>query len=220
MVLQRLVITAMQAFRQRAILGRLPQTDEAGNPIDYNAIFPSSPGALWVTGRPTSGEDALGIWESSQTDITPLLTAVKDDIRDLSAITRTPLPMLLPDAQNQSAEGATAGREGLVWKTQDRIQRASYGWNTVMRTALMFAGKGDVNVETEWLDPERRSLAERADAASKLVPAGVPFNTIMTDVMQFPPDKVERMEDERMTDALVESMKAPPVPVTAENNGV
>jgi hypothetical protein len=123
--------------------------------------------------------------------------------------------MLLPDAQNQSAEGATAGREGLVWKTQDRIKRATYGWNTVMQLAMQFSGNGVLNVDTEWLDPERRSLAERADAASKLVPAGVPFKTIMTDVMQFPPDKVERMEQERLDDALNMALAAQPEPVTA-----
>jgi hypothetical protein len=209
MVLQRLVITAMQAFRQRATKGDLPSVDEQDNPIDYGAVFRPGPGALWLL------PDGVEMWESSYTDTTPLLTAVKDDIRDLAAVTRTPMSMLLPDGQNQSAEGASFAREGLVFKAQDRIKRATYGWNTVMQLAMQFAGNGVQNVDTEWLDPERRSLAERADAASKLVPAGVPFKTIMTDVMQFPPDKVERMEQERLDDALNMALAAQPEPVTA-----
>jgi hypothetical protein len=213
-VLQRLVVTAMQAFRQRAILGDLPEKDEAGNKVDYNAIFRPGAGALWFT---QANPDLVKIWESQQTDLSPLLAAAKDDIRDLAAVTRTPMSMLIPDAQNQSAEGAAAAREGLVYKAKDRIQRATYGWNTVMRIALAFAGLGDLNVETEWLDPERRSLAERADAASKLAPS-IPKRTLWTDILQFPPDKADRMEAEAMEDALNASL-AMPLEVTPNGAG-
>jgi hypothetical protein len=46
-ILQRLVSVAMQAFRQRAVKGGLPAEDEAGNPVDYSAVFEPAPGALW-----------------------------------------------------------------------------------------------------------------------------------------------------------------------------
>jgi hypothetical protein len=191
----------MQAYRQRAVKGDLPETDEAGEPIDYGAIFRPGPGSLWMV------PEGVELWESQATDINPLLTAVKDDIRDLAAVTRTPMSMLLPDGQNQSAEGASFAREGLVFKAKDRIQRATYGWNTVMSIKLAFEGQGPVNVETEWLDPERRSLAERADAASK--GTDLPWRTKMTDIWQFPPDKVDRMEQERMDDTMQDLLAAP-----------
>lgn len=58
-------------------------------------------------------------------------------------------------------------------------------------------------MEILWAPAERFSLAERADAASKMQAAGVPWRTIMTDVLQFSPQHVERMEAERATDALM-----------------
>jgi hypothetical protein len=205
MLLQRLVITAMQAFRQRATKGEMPETDEQGDPIDYNEVFRPGPGALWML------PEGVDLWESQTTDIQQILNAVKDDVRDLAAVTRTPMAMLLPEGQNQSAEGASFAREGLVFKTRDRIKRATYGWNTVMSLALRFAGQPAQNIETLWLPPERLSLTERADAAVKLKDI-VPRHTLWTDIMQFTPEKAERMESEMLSDILSMTL--------GENDGV
>lgn len=212
MNLQRLVITAMQAFRQRAILGELPETDEAGNKIDYGAIFRGGPGALWLTHRPMQGPDAISVWESQSTDIRPLLDALKDDLRDLAAATSTPMSTLMPDSTNQSAEGATLAREGLVFKTYDRMKRAGYGWNQVMRLAFMFAGKGTPNVETDWMSPELISLTSKADAWSKM--ADMPFPAKLRKIMQYDADEIARIEQERLGDTLNAALAAP------LNNGV
>ena len=199
MVLQRVVITAMQAFRQRAIIGDLPDTDEEGNPIPYAEIFRPGAGALWRISDPE-----VKLWESQQTDIQPMLSATKDDIRDLAAVTRTPMSMLLPDSQNQSAEGASFAREGLVYKATDRIKRAAYGWNQVMQLALLFSGNGLVrDIETLWLPADRQSLAERADAASK---AQLPFGTKLRKIWQFSETEAERIEQERVSDVLMETV--------------
>lgn len=192
MTLQRLVITAMQAFRQRAVVGELPETDEDGEPIAYDAVFRPGPGALWLL------PDGAEMWESSQTDIQPLLTAVKDDLRLLSAVTRTPVVMLVPEGANQSAEGANFGREGLVFKVKDRIKRATYGWNTVMALALGLPDSRDVG--TLWLNPDRLSLAECSDAASKLAPI-MPREAILSRVMQYSPAEVEEMMQQSLDDA-------------------
>jgi hypothetical protein len=218
MVLQRMAIASLQAFRQRATKGDLPDTepgtDKEGNPtevpIDYNAIFRPGPGALWRL------PDGVDLWESQTTDLTPLLAAGKDDIRDLAAVTRTPMAMLMPDSANQSAEGAAFAREGLVFKSQDRIKRATYGWNTVMGLALRFAGAGAQPVTTLWLPPERLSLSERADAASKAT--DIPWATKMTDIWQFSPEQVQRMEAERLNDALVSGIAT--MPGTVPTSGV
>lgn len=197
MVLQRLVITAMQAFRQRAVIGDLPETDETGDPIDYGSVFRPGPGAVWLL---RNGEQ---MWESTSTDIRPLLEAVKDDTRELAAGTRTPMSMLLPDSQNQSAEGASAAREGLVFKAKNRTKRAAYGWNQVMQLALLFGGQGwQRDIETLWLPPERQSLAERADAASKAV--DLPFGTKLRKVWGFSEAEAVRIEQERMNDVFAQ----------------
>jgi len=201
MVLQRLIIATAQAFRQRAIKGELPELDTAGRQIDYSRVFLSDPGALWQL--PEGAE----IWESGQADLGPILSAVRHDIQDLAAMTRTPLFYLTPDAANGSAEGASLAREGLVFKTGDRITQASEAWEQAMSLAFAFTGDTErakrTDLECLWAPPERFSLAERYDAASKAGAAGVPWRTVMGDVLQFTPQQVERMEAERATDVLL-----------------
>jgi hypothetical protein len=199
MILQRMVIATLQAFRQRAIKG-LPRTDpKTGEEIDYDKIFSADPGALWQL--PATAE----MWESGQVDLSPILNAVKDDVQQFAALTRTPLSYFVPDAANGSAEGASLTREGLVFKTEDRQMRNGVGHARTMALALRYAGQDQAaaRVTPVWGPAERYSLAQRYDAALKAVTAGVPWKTRMLDVLQFTPVQVERMEMERMGDTLV-----------------
>src|SRR5690606_20613755 len=94
-ILQRLTITAMQAFRQRAITpgdGKpLPENYPAdhptspGEPINYDEIFKGGPAALWFL------PEGAKIWESTATDINGLINAEDKDIEHLAAVTGTPL---------------------------------------------------------------------------------------------------------------------------------
>lgn len=199
-ILQRMSISVVQAFRQRAVKG-LPERDGAGVVIDYTDMFAADPGALWQV------PDGVDFWESAQGDLTPILSAVKDDVQSLAAVTRTPMHMLMPAGQNQSAEGASLQREGLVFKIEDRIERVTEGWSAVLATAFLWMGdkaRADLDqLSLVWRPPERLSLAERADANSKLV--DVPWRTRMVEVMGFPPDQVDRMESERAGDQLLDA---------------
>jgi hypothetical protein len=199
MILQRLVIATTQAFRQRAIKGDFPTHDPDGNEIDYNGLFTSSPGALWMI--PEGAE----MWESSQTDMQGILSAVRADIQDFAALTRTPMHYLTPEGANGSAEGAALAREGLVFKTEDRIARVTSSWSKVM--SLMFKWLGDdqraslIDLEPLWKPAERYSLAERADANSKF--QDIPFRSRMQKVGQFSPAEIAEMEIERAGEALL-----------------
>lgn len=199
MLLQRMVIATLQAFRQRAVKGVPVKDPKTGEPIDYTDVFTADPGALWLL--PGTAE----LWESGQVDLTPLLTSVRDDVRDLSAVTRTPLTYLSPDAANSSAEGASLQREGAVYKAEDRVTRAGTSWAGTMAAAFEFAGdaqRADLGgIETLWRPVERFSLAERYDALTK-GKGTVPWRSLMTDVLQYAPEQVARMETERITDEL------------------
>lgn len=209
-ILNRLEIATMQAFRQRAIKG-VPDRDADGNTIDYTDIFASDPGAMW--NMPGTAE----IWESQQTDLGPLRAAIRDDVQDLAAVTRTPLFYLTPEAANGSAEGASLAREGLVFKAEDRLMQLGESWEQVMSLAFLFsddearAARGDM--EIIWASPERFSLSERFDAASKAASAGVPWRSVMSDVLQKTPQQIERMEAERATDTFLAVAAAQPEPV-------
>lgn len=211
MLLQRMVIATLQAFRQRAIEiedeDDLPDVDDEGNKVDYDDIFAADPGALWKL--PAGAK----IWESGQADLTPILSSVKDDVLHLAAVTRTPLTMFTPDAATQTAEGASLQREGLVFKVEDIQRIAGRSWARVV--ALGFALEGDdtrsdlAQVNIDWAPAERFSLAERADAAVKAKGADVPWYTRGAEIWQFTPDQLERQQTERSDDALQLAMAAP-----------
>src|SRR5690606_2312968 len=198
-VLQRVEIATLQAFRQRALKGG-PTHDENGEEIDYDDIFAMEPGSIWHI------PDTADLWESGQVDLGPIRMAIRDDIQDLAAVTRTPLFYLTPEAANGSAEGASLAREGLVFKAADRLAETTAPWARVMQLAFLFEGDEQraslPDLEVLWAPPERHSLAERADAAAKAIAGGVPWRTVMTDIWQFDPAQVDRMEAERATDAL------------------
>lgn len=193
MTLQRLVIATTQAFRQRVLRGEFPTHDQDGNEIDYNGILESSAGALWMI------PEGADVTELGQSDMSGILQAVRADIQDFAAVTRTPMHYFHPDAANGSAEGASLAREGLVFKAEDRINRVTPGWSKAM--SLMFRWVGDderaslLDLEPMWQRAERYSLAERADANAKF--QDIPFRQRMSLIGQFPPGVIDEMEVER-----------------------
>ena len=193
MILQRLIIATTQAFKQKYVKGDFPTHDPDGNEIDYNGLFQGAPGSMWIL--PPDAE--LG--ELDQSGIQDIINAVRADIQDFAAVTRTPMHYLSPEGANQSAEGASLAREGLVFKTEDRIARATVGWSKVM--SLMFKWMGDderanlLDLEPLWKPAERYSLSERADANTKF--QDLPFRSRMTLIGQFSPAEVAEMEVEK-----------------------
>lgn len=194
-LLQRMVITTMQAFKQRALKGDLPETypdghPQAGEPIDYDAIFVADPGALWMI------PGAADIWESGQTDIRPIIESVMADIQHFCAVTRSFVPMFQTDAANQTAEGAASAREGLVFRAEDRIMRAKDGLIDVLSLAFRLKGDDERAVRDQlgilWAPVERRSLAERADAASKAA-ADMDIETRLIEIWQFSPQHARQV---------------------------
>jgi hypothetical protein len=211
-ILNRLEVMTLQAFKQRAVKG-VPDVDENGNEIDYDNIFASGPDALWIL------PETANIWESAPTDLGPIRQAIRDDVQDLAASTRTPLYYLTPDSANGSAEGASLAREGLVFKTNDRIVQTGESWENVMSIAFAFAGDevraNRRDMEIVWASPERFSLASQYDAATKAQAAGVPWRFIMSQVLQLSPQMIDRMAAERASDLFAMMAAAPQVAPTA-----
>lgn len=199
-VLQRVEIATLQAFRQRALKGG-PTHDENGDEIDYDEIFDMEPGAIWHI--PESAE----LWESGQVDLSPIRQAIRDDVQDLCAATRTPLFYISPDAANGSAEGASLAREGLIFKTTDRLVEAGEAWEQTMAIAFLQAGD-DVrarraDMEIMWASPERRSLNERADAGIKALAGGLSRRAVLEQVWAMTPQQIEKVESDLMAEALM-----------------
>ena len=210
-ILQRMIIIAFQAFRQRGVKG-VPNTDkETGKEIDYTDIFKSDPGAVWIL--PATAE----FWESGQTSIEPVLQAVKDDIQNLAVASSTPMFVAFPDSSNGSAEGANVQRENLIFKIEDAINRIDGKLAAVMSSSFHIEGMEELaqleEIEVIWASPRRSTLAERAASAQLAIAAGLPWRMTMQKFMELTLDEIKVAEaerDEEMFKMAAMGLLAPP----------
>lgn len=191
LVLNRMQITLLQAFRQRAAIGKFPEKTPDGKEIDYDEMFSGDPAAFWLL------ESGTQLWESAGIDLTPILESVKADVRELAGRTRTPLYYLYPN-EGGSAEGAVTQREGLIFRAGSRITETDGPLERVMALAFEAAGQeAPTDMETVWLRPDLATLSERYDAASKALAAGLPHRTVWREILQYSPQQIDRIEAER-----------------------
>jgi hypothetical protein len=210
----RMTIIAMQAFRQRAIEGSLPTHYPSDYPdltlrgqrIDYNEVFAGGPAALWLLGG-----DAK-IWESSPTDITQLITAAKDDKRDLAAVSATPIYLLMPDATSGSAEGAQLAREAFSFKVRDRNNRAAQSW--ALEQSIAFQALGDTvrsdatQIETIYAAVDLESMQARATSGQAAKASGVSQAYINRAVFQMTPQELAQEEQDKADEAFADAVAA------------
>lgn len=194
-VLMRIVTMAMQAFRQRALKMRdgqsLPEKDENGNTIDYAPVFEPAPGALWEL-----PPEVDTIWESQQANASDLLAAVKDDLRAFGALTAAPMPGVSSDSANQSAEGARSGKEGTASKASKFLRRVRPVLNGAMLAALRVESfPTEDTVEVKFEPTDRITLAEKMDAASKAIAAGMSLPVVQRDILGWSEEQIA--EDDR-----------------------
>lgn len=200
--LQRLTTMAMQAFRQRALKSAaggegLPENGPDGKPIDWAAIFEPAPGALWDL------PPGIDIWESQQTDIRPMLDAIREDIRKLSAATKTPLPMLMPDSANQSAEGAQNTEKGFIFKCEDRLAVAKLGGEAILVKALEMMGHPvEDTLKLSFESPERVTLSEKYSAASQAKASGESWGSIRRNILNYSPEQMRQDDLDRAQEAI------------------
>lgn len=198
--LQRLVTTAMQAFKQRAMKGGLPDKDEDDNDINWAKVFEPAPGALWDL------PEGIDVWESAETDIRPLLEGEKQDARDFAGVTRTPISVFIPSGENQSAEGAANAKEGEIQKAKDRIARVTAPMEGSLLEALRVLGVDEgETVEVLWLPPEHVSFSEKTLAAKQAKDAGMSARWIKQNIMGMSPDEIDQDESNAAADALLTS---------------
>ena len=217
-VLDRMIISRAQAYKQRWASGiKIPRTPD-GRPKP-----PFDPGSdiLWTTEVP----DAR-FGEFSEADIRQILEAVRDDVGDLAAITKTPPHYLLGEIVNASGDALKAAETGLVSKTKHRMKNAGWAWEKAMRLAFLWLGdetKGRAQVaETIWADPESRSRAELADAILKETQMGLPPEMAF-ERLGLTPSQVKRatvlMKQREMQEAVLMAAQGSLRPNQQNQNG-
>lgn len=196
--LDRMVIASMQAYRQRWATGMDP-TDEDGV---SQSVFDPGADLLWVV--PDAGAK---FGEFATTDLGPLTSAIASDVQHLAALTRTPPHYLIGQVVNVSGDALAAAETGLVSKVVEREVEFGEAWEQVYRLCGAVLGQ-DVpdDAEVLWRDPESRTLTELAAANVQLMTAEVPWRTRMR-MLDFTPSEIDRMETERMSDALVAGLQ-------------
>ena len=201
-VFTRMVLTKLQAHRQRALEQPIPKDGdkyEVDAEIDP-ADFVSGPDALWQLPPGTK------LWESSSADFSSVRLHVEDDVKALSAVSKTPVWQLLPGSQNQSATGSDRAHEGFLALVEDRRHRVDVGLSKALSMALSIMGEDKradaAQIRTIWAPTERYGLIEKSQAFSTLY-GKWPFEELAVDVMQKRPHELRRLQDGRMKDAFL-----------------
>lgn len=205
-ILQRVVITVMQAFKQRAVEGELPSHygedhEQAGEPIDYNSLFEAGPDAMWILPKGSK------MWESDAVDIRPILEAIRDDLKHLAAAVSIPMYALAPDAANGSAEGANAAREMQSLKTRRDEKRDKRALAALIHLAFTALGDetraAESGIKVEFENSTLISEFDRANVAKLLRDAGFSHQFISREVFGLSAQQVREETSARNRDALV-----------------
>lgn len=197
-ILNRLVISKSQAYRQRWMTGgQITQASKKGKSgVDQKPPFDPGADTLWHVPAP----DAK-FGDFDQVDITQILNSVRDDVIDLAALQQLPAHYLMGRMANISGDTLTQAESGHKLRTQAR--QRSVGWTLEKAMRLVFKYKGDekkakeLDAEVIWGDAEVRSLAEKADASVKFAQAfaaAPPYMVpIIAEMMDLDPDQIERL---------------------------
>ena len=183
-ILNRLIISRSQAYKQRMISGvKIPEDKGKGRrpPFDPGADM------LWVVADPNAK-----MYEFKEADIKQILEAIRDDVGDMAAITKTPPHYLLGEVVNVSGDALKAAETGLVSKTKLRMRSMGWSWELTLRVCFRYMQDKratDVVASVLWDDPETKSRAELADAMTKEVSAGVPLALAMQRA-KFTPEEI------------------------------
>jgi Phage portal protein, SPP1 Gp6-like len=152
----------------------------------------------------------------SSLDETPLdgfINSINMSIRQLSSISQTPPHYLLGQIANLSAEALQAAETSLARKVDAFRKSFGESWERVFRLAAELDGDTamaeDIHGEVLWRDMESRSLAQTADALSKLQILGIPDRGLwrrVPGVTQTELSSWEDMQDSEPAKALADAV--------------
>jgi hypothetical protein len=178
-----------------------PLTGEPTGEIDGDAFSP-------IAGRTWIAENAdVRFGEFSGSDLSGFTNAIESLTSHLAALSGLPAAYFGLTTTNPASADAIRSSEATLVQKARRRQRAWGGaWEEAMRLAVAIRdGRFDPRLnrlETVWRDPESRTVAQTADAMTKLVAAGlVPIEQALEDI-GYSPTQIERMKQMRRAEAL------------------
>jgi Phage portal protein, SPP1 Gp6-like len=179
----RLVATDYSAFRQIWATGVKIARNTVLSADGSEITRPVSPYDVGAN-RLLANENPDGRFGSfPESQLRGYLDSVEQDVNQMAAITQTPPHYLLGQIANLSADAIKAAEAGLVAKCRRRSLHIGESWEEVARYALRLIGSpaaADLAGEVIWADFETRSIAQLADALSKL---GAPPISVPQEVL-------------------------------------
>lgn len=154
---------------------------------------------LWIAGEP---DTKFG--QFPEADLSNFINAIGMFTQQLAALTGLPPHYLGLSTDNPaSADAIRSAESSLVAKARRRQKAFGGAWEDVMRLAVQVRdgqpAQGLDALETIWRDPETRTTAQAADAAVKLVAAGIIPPAQAQEDLGYTPVQIERMAADRLT---------------------
>lgn len=201
----RLVIAFTAGFPIRAVIGDKIKYDDDETPI---APFKLAADVIAQLENPNAK-----IVQIDAADVKSFGEAIDHDVETLAGITQTPAYYLRSvPIQNVSADAIRASDAPLNARVADHKPNLDDSWEEVLRTGgLVLADPVVVSQRAElvWVNRESRSLAERADAATKLATV-MPWQAVAEIAFDATQDQISRWEAMRQADTLGGLLASPP----------
>jgi hypothetical protein len=186
-----LVVAFYLGFPLRGVIGNRILKDDNNEPI---APFKALANEVFQLENPQARIDQYPAADRSN-------LAVFDELSQLAMLTKTPRHYFPYSGglSNISADAIRADEGGLNAKVVDHKAGLGDSWLEVYRLCGMMMPDGEQPIELSpgafvgWKDHESRSLAERADAFTKLAPF-LPWQVVVERVLNATPDEIRRWE--------------------------
>lgn len=195
-----MVSSEYHSMPRRWVTGLEIVEDEAGNPMQP---FDSVAGRTWQAEAP---ETRFG--QFPEADLSGFIGAINMLTHAIASIAGLPPHYIALTATDNpaSADAIRSAEASLVARARRKMRAFGGSWEEVMSLAMQVrdgTSTPDLSrLETIWNDPETRTVAQQADAALKLVTAGIiPAQQAQED-LGYSPEAQERMRTMRRQDAL------------------
>lgn len=193
-----MVTSEFYARPRRWVTGLEIEVDATGNPVNP---FSDEAGRVWQSESP---ETKFGGFDGARLDGYGDLAAVIT--QQIGAVTGLPPHYLgLNGDQPASADAIRSAEASLVARAIARQRTFGQAWADVARLIVAVRDGTDparLDVETVWASPETRTPAQAADAAAKLVGAGILPVSEALATLGYTPAQIERIRAARRGEAL------------------
>jgi len=156
-----LVAQHYSAFRQRYVLGWLPESEAEK--------FKATASSIWAFENEGGGGDGLSVGEFGQTNLDGYIKSRESSLKHAATLSQTPVHELLGDLVNLSAEALAAAESGHDRKVGERKTLLGESHEQTLRlTGQLMKQDVPQDAEVIWRDVSARTFAATVDGLGKL----------------------------------------------------